>query len=332
MNFKFIRKRMVAAILAGMILTPAVQALAAEATSILEMQQQNKEVSFEQRTLVNVAAEMKDDIDLDASIKIESTQEIRLNEILSGKSFAVIGEEGFLAVYAKADENSAFTGKVYENSAMKVIKRTGEWTRICSGNVNGFIRTENVISGKAAQAKAKEILTMLYPEVDITTLNKETIEECFSVGETVEEETARLEAEEAARLLAEQERLAAEAEAAAAARAGQRQAVVDYAEQFLGNPYVYGGTSLTRGTDCSGFVKGVYAHFGVSLPHSSYSMRNVGYEVSYSEIEPGDIICYPGHVGIYAGNGQIVNAIDESRGIGMSNARYMKIITIRRIF
>lgn len=112
----------------------------------------------------------------------------------------------------------------------------------------------------------------------------------------------------------------------------KRQDVVNYAKKFIGNPYVYGGSSLTNGTDCSGFVKGVYSYFGISLPRTSSSMRTVGYEVSFSELMPGDIICYPGHVGIYAGNGQIVNAIDESHGIGMSSATYTKIITIRRIF
>jgi cell wall-associated NlpC family hydrolase len=172
----------------------------------------------------------------------------------------------------------------------------------------------------------------MYPEVDITTLDKEVIENSFSVAETAEEEMARLAAEEAARVAAEQERLAAEAAAAEAARVGQRQAVVDYANQFIGNPYVWGGTSLTRGTDCSGFVKGVYAHFGISLPRTSYSMRSVGYAVSFADIQPGDIVCYSGHVGIYAGNGKIVNAIDESRGIGMSNVKYSNIITIRRIY
>ena len=108
--------------------------------------------------------------------------------------------------------------------------------------------------------------------------------------------------------------------------------VVAYARQFLGNPYVYGGTSLTRGTDCSGFVMSVYAHFGVSLEHSSYSMRSAGYKVSLNEIQPGDIVCFPGHVGIYAGDGKVINAINEKKGIGMSNLYARKIITVRRIF
>lgn len=109
------------------------------------------------------------------------------------------------------------------------------------------------------------------------------------------------------------------------------QAVVDYALQFVGNPYVYGGSSLTNGTDCSGFTMSVYAHFGYSLPHSSSAQRSCGRGVSYSEAQPGDIICYSGHVGIYIGNGQIVHASTPSSGIKVSSATYKSIITVRRI-
>ena len=107
--------------------------------------------------------------------------------------------------------------------------------------------------------------------------------------------------------------------------------MVDYACQFIGNPYVWGGTSLTNGADCSGFVQSVYAHFGVSLPRTSAEMRGSGRAVSYSEAIPGDIICYDGHVGIYMGNGQIVNAINSARGIGIISATYTDIITVRRL-
>ena len=330
MNLKFINKRIVAIALSGVILAPTAQVLAVEAASVLGMPQQNKEVSFDQNALFSVA-EIQG-TNLNESIKIKSTEEIRLTNMLSGKIFAVVGEEGFLSVNAKAEEASETVGKVYASSLINIVERKADWTKISSGNVEGFVKTENLLTGKAAEAKAKELLMAMYPEVDITTLDKEVIENSFSVAETAEEETARLAAEEAARVAAEQERLAAEEAAAEAARAGQRQAVVDYANQFIGNPYVWGGTSLTRGTDCSGFVKGVYAHFGISLPRTSYSMRSVGYAVSFADIQPGDIVCYNGHVGIYAGNGKIVNAIDESRGIGMSNVKYSNIITIRRIF
>ena len=109
------------------------------------------------------------------------------------------------------------------------------------------------------------------------------------------------------------------------------QQIAAYGCQFIGNPYVYGGTSLTNGTDCSGFTQAVYAHFGISIPRDSTSQRFAGREVSYAEAQPGDIICYAGHVGLYIGNGQIVHASTEKTGIKISNATYRTILSVRRI-
>lgn len=111
------------------------------------------------------------------------------------------------------------------------------------------------------------------------------------------------------------------------------QSVADFAVQFVGNPYVYGGTSLTNGADCSGFVMSVYKNFGVSLPHSSSADRHVGYNVgSLAEAQAGDLVCYSGHVGIYIGNGQIVHASTAATGIKISDANYRTPVAIRRIF
>ena len=164
-----------------------------------------------------------------------------------------------------------------------------------------------------------------------------TEETSYSYGETKEEEEERIAEEKAEQERKEQEaaeKEAAEASASSVSSTGvSGQAVIDYACQFVGNPYVWGGTSLTNGADCSGFVQSVYAHFGISLPRTTYDMVNSGYAVSYEEAQPGDLILYGdcSHVGLYMGDGNIVNALNSDKGICICSATYTNIYAVRRV-
>lgn len=173
-----------------------------------------------------------------------------------------------------------------------------------------------------------------FVSTDYVTLSTE-----FVKAESKAEEEARLAKEEAERKKAN---AAADGtkgskgsgeKVTASAGSGRGSSVASYACQFVGNPYVYGGSSLTNGTDCSGFVMSVYANYGVGLPHSSGALRGVGSNVGgLANAQPGDIVCYSGHVAIYIGNGQIVHASTEKTGIKISNADYKQVLSVRRIF
>lgn len=107
--------------------------------------------------------------------------------------------------------------------------------------------------------------------------------------------------------------------------------IAKYALQFVGNPYVAGGTSLTNGADCSGFTYRVFQDYGYDISRTSYSQRSDGRSVDYSEAQPGDIICYEGHVALYIGGGKIVHASTQRTGIKVSNVNYRPILAVRRI-
>lgn len=270
----------------------------------------------------------------------------------------------YVNVRSGPGEDNEALGKLYKDCVGELLGQENGWVHIKSGSVDGWVKGEfvKIADKEMIDAVAKyrvtiktdalrirsgtttdsSILDVAYEgeKLDIIDdsvygigwvgvkkgdtegyVSAEYVEIAheFDRAESKEEEAARLERE---RQIREQ------------ALSSMGMKVANYGLQFVGNPYVWGGTSLTRGADCSGFVLSVYAKFGVSLPHSSAADRHVGYAVpiDQSQMRPGDIVCYSGHVAIYIGGGQIVHAASRRSGIKVSNAFYRKVLAVRRIF
>ena len=326
---------------------------------------------------------------------------------------AVAQVNDYVNIRKKPDENSEQLGKLYSNSVATVIRKKGDWYKVKSGSVIGYVKSDFVVVGdedlvksvgvqiakvntttlkvRSKASQKSEVLTLVPDgeELEVASMKaykdgwvKVTVDDGkgfvssdyvditreYTYAESRAEEEARLAIEEQARL--EEEARRAQEEAAnnsssagtsnqsssssstgsssssstgtsstssstesAPSTSSSGQSVVNYASQFLGYPYVYGGSSLTGGTDCSGFVMSVYEHFGVSLPHSSSALRSAGYGVSYDSMQPGDILCYDGHVAIYAGGNTVIHASNPADGIKYTSpANYRPVVAVRRIF
>lgn len=264
--------------------------------------------------------------------------------------------EGKVNIREEASMDGKIVGKIGKDAGCDVLGEEGEWLHIKSGKVEGYIKSEYVLTGSAALEKAS---TLLKTVVDVNTdglrVRKEPNMECevvdivgsgqsFDVLEELDEWVKiDLDGEECY-LYKEYVTVGAKLDEAltiAEARYGAgvsdvRIALSEFAKKYIGNPYVWGGVSLTRGADCSGFVLAVFGKYGMGLPHSSRAQANCGSPVSVSEVKPGDLIFYGNrsginHVAIYVGGGQVVHASNPRTGITISGMYYRSPVKARRI-
>ena len=236
-----------------------------------------------------------------------------------GRRIAIVTTDT-LNVRKKPTTESSILGQVPRDEELTVTDRAGGWVQIKIEEGYGYVSEEYVtLSTEFVKAESRE--------EEKARLKKE---------EEERQKARKAQAEREARKAAEAAQSAQNQEAPAPVITGDSslgQQVADYALQFVGNKYVYGGTSLTNGADCSGFTLAVYANFGVSLPHSAKAQNKKGTNVgSIENAIPGDLVYYSGHIGIYIGDGKIVHASNPRKGIIISSATYDRILGVRRIF
>lgn len=207
------------------------------------------------------------------------------------EGYTVLGivdaESGYINIRSEANTESEIVGKIETNAICEVISTEADWFEIQSGDVTGYISGEYLLTGITANEKATDLMDSGAELETALTMTE------YRYGKGVTD---------------------------------VQMAVCEYARQFVGNPYKWGGTSLTKGADCSGFTMSVFANYGISLPHSSKAQANCGTRVDLSEVQPGDLIFYGGksihHVAMYIGNGQVVHAQSAKTGIVISSMYY----------
>lgn len=272
------------------------------------------------------------------------------------KHLGVANVDNHLNVRENPGTDSKLVGKMSNNNGCEVLSVDGEWAHIQSGDVDGYVHTDYLLMGGQAIIRANKIVTKTAkategglrvrsnPDTDseiLTTMGEgermEVLNELDGwIQVSLDDEEAYISAEYA---VIEEELDTAVTMSELLYGEGVSDVRIDmcqYAKEFLGNPYVWGGTSLTKGADCSGFTMQIYKKYGFKLPHSSVAQSKMGTKVSLSEARAGDLVFYAkggtvNHVGIYIGNGQVLHASNPKQGIKISPVGYRTIHSIRRI-
>ena len=298
-----------------------------------------------------VIDEMEENISADEAVEVINGVLNPVTESYGYTNLGVANVQNHLNIRKEPSETSKLVGTMVKNSGCEVLETTEDgWAKIKSGKVEGYVSMEYLLTGDEAYARAAEAaMTMatvntttlkvrFEPSLDSKVLTLIPIEEELEVEEeldgwikvTVDNDEGYV-SKEYVDLSLELPKAAILTEVTGVS--DTRSSLVAYAKQFIGNPYVWGGTSLTKGADCSGFVLSVYKKYGISLPHSSRAQANCGTRIKASAAKPGDLFFYGSngtinHVAIYIGGGQVVHASSARTGIKISNAYYRTPICV----
>lgn len=257
-------------------------------------------------------------------------------------------QENNLNIRQEASENGKLVGKLPKNAACEILGSENGWAHIKSGKVEGYVKEEYLLTGFEAERKGEELASAVavatssglnireMPGMDAEVVTQVAAGESLDIAEIQNDGWIKvyLDDEE---VYVSADYVEVKSDLATAITMTEllygegvsdvRVDLCQYAKQFLGNPYVWGGTSLTNGADCSGFVLSVFKKFGISLPHYSGAQANCGTTISESELKAGDLIFYAkggtiNHVAIYIGSGQVIHASSPKTGIKISNYNY----------
>ena len=292
--------------------------------------------------------------DLEA-VEDTSVLEVAMNDIVISEfnleGYSNLGivtvSEGKVNIRETPSTDGKIVGKIGRDAGCDVLGEEGDWLHIKSGEVEGYIKAEYVLTGTDALQQASTLLKKVAkvttdglkvrtePNTECEILDMVGSGQSFDVLEELDG-WVRIDLDgETGYLSTDYVEVGSQLDEALTISellygegvSNVRVAISDYAKQFIGNPYVWGGTSLTRGADCSGFVLSIFAHYGISLPHSSRAQANCGTRISTGELLPGDLVFYGNgsginHVALYVGGGQVVHASNARVGITISSVNY----------